>query len=143
MTWVATLIAACDEADLPSLARTLSRGLDAPAQWLCDMRAVDLEFDEGRVADACTVIAAAIGERPIDIAVQPVHGRRKRLLIADMDSTFITVECIDVLASHAGIGPEIAGITRRTILGELEFGDSLRKRVRLLEGAPEALLEMA
>ncbi len=143
MTWVATLIAACDETDLPSFAQALGRGFKASTRWLRDRRAVDLEIDGPRAADMRAAIAAAVGDRPIDSAVQPVHGRRKRLLVADMDSTVIAVECIDVLASHAGVGPEIAAITRRTILGELEFGDSLRERVGLLEGAPAALLERA
>ena len=70
-------------------------------------------------------------------------NRRKRLLVADMDSTIITVECIDVLAAQAGIGDEIAAITARTIRGELEFAQSLRERVALLKGTPIEALESA
>ena len=143
MTWVATLIAARDEADLPLLARALSREFGASERWLRDRRAVDLDIDGDRVADMRSAAPAAIGDRPVDVAVQPAHGRRKRLLVADMDSTVIAVECIDVLASRAGLGSEVAAITRRTILGEIDFGDSLRERTRLLAGAPEALLERA
>jgi phosphoserine phosphatase len=78
--------------------------------------------------------AAAVAEFPVDWALVPVEGRRKRLLIADMDSTIINVECLDELADFAGIKAEIAAITERAMRGELEFEPALRERVARLKG---------
>ncbi len=78
--------------------------------------------------------------RQIDLAVQPSAGRRKRLLIADMDSTMIRQECIDELADEAGVGPQVAAITARAMNGELDFEAALRERVGLLRGLPEAVI---
>ncbi|MEM7500175.1 MAG: phosphoserine phosphatase SerB [Pseudomonadota bacterium] len=77
----------------------------------------------------------------VDINAVPLEARRKRLLIADMDSTIIAVECIDELADLAGVGAEVAGITERAMAGELDFEDALTERVALLKGAETALLE--
>ena len=76
----------------------------------------------------------------VDLVVQPAEGRKKRLLIADMDSTMIEQECIDELADEAGVGVHVAGITARAMNGELEFEDALRERVGLLAGLPEAVI---
>ncbi len=78
--------------------------------------------------------AAAVAEMPVDWALVPVEGRRKKLLIADMDSTIINVECLDELADFAGIKAEIAAITERAMRGELEFEPALRERVGKLKG---------
>jgi len=84
--------------------------------------------------------AAAVAELPVDWALVPVEGRRKKLLIADMDSTIINVECLDELADFAGIKAEIAAITERAMRGELAFEPALRERVAKLKGlALEAL----
>ena len=76
----------------------------------------------------------------IDLAVQPAVGRKKRMLLADMDSTMIQQECIDELADEAGVGPYVAGITARAMNGELEFDAALRARVGLLRGLEEAVI---
>lgn len=76
----------------------------------------------------------------VDLVVQPAAGRRKRLLIADMDSTMIEQECIDQLADLAGVGAQVAEITARAMNGELDFEAALRARVALLEGLPEAVI---
>lgn len=76
----------------------------------------------------------------IDLAVQPALGRRKRMLIADMDSTMIQQECIDELADEAGVGAYVAGITARAMNGELDFEAALRERVGLLRGLEEAVI---
>jgi len=76
----------------------------------------------------------------VDLVVQAAEGRRKRLLIADMDSTMIQQECIDELADEAGVGAHVAGITARAMNGELDFEDALRERVGLLAGLPEAVI---
>ena len=76
----------------------------------------------------------------IDLAVTITAGRKKRLLIADMDSTMIRQECIDELADEAGVGEYVAGITARAMNGELEFEDALRERVLLLKDLEEAVI---
>ena len=76
----------------------------------------------------------------IDLAVLPAKGRKKRLLIADMDSTMIQQECIDELAYVAGVGAHVVDITARAMNGELDFEDALRERVGLLRGLPEAVI---
>lgn len=77
----------------------------------------------------------------IDLAVQPAEGRRKRMLIADMDSTMIQQECIDELADEAGVGAYVADITARAMNGELDFEAALRERVGLLKGLPVAVID--
>ena len=76
----------------------------------------------------------------IDLCVQKAMGRKKRLLIADMDSTMIHQECIDELADEAGFGPRVAAITARAMNGELDFETALRERVALLRGLPEDVI---
>jgi phosphoserine phosphatase len=76
-----------------------------------------------------------------DVVVQGEAGRRKRLLIADMDSTMITVECIDELADYAGLKPQISEITERAMRGELDFEQALDARVAMLKDLSEAILE--
>ena len=76
----------------------------------------------------------------VDVVVQPRDGREKKLLVADMDSTMITVECIDELADYAGIKPAIAAITDRAMRGELDFEGALDARVALLAGLEESAI---
>ena len=78
--------------------------------------------------------AAAVAELPVDWALVPAEGRRKKLLVADMDSTIINVECLDELADFAGIKAEIAAITERAMRGEIEFEPALVERVSKLKG---------
>lgn len=101
------------------------------SEWLDAGKAADLFFASEPVAARSAL--AGLG-RGIDILVQPVAIREKSLLIADMDSTMITVECIDELADYAGIKPQIAEITERAMRGELGFESALRERVALLKG---------
>jgi phosphoserine phosphatase len=74
------------------------------------------------------------------VIIQPAGGREKRLLIADMDSTLIGQECVDELAVYAGVGPQVAAITERAMLGEIGFEPALRERVALLSGLPEGVI---
>ncbi len=76
-----------------------------------------------------------------DVVVQLSADRRRKLIVADMDSTMITVECIDELADYAGIKPQIADVTERAMRGELDFESALRSRVALLAGLPESAIE--
>ena len=77
----------------------------------------------------------------IDLNVQTSAGRRKRLLVADMDSTIIEQECIDELAAEAGFGMEVAAITERAMNGEIDFPSALRHRVRLMKGLPHGVVD--
>lgn len=76
----------------------------------------------------------------VDLVVQPAANRRKRLLLADMDSTMIQQECIDELADEAGVGAHVAGITARAMNGELDFESALRERVGLLRGLDASVI---
>ncbi len=76
----------------------------------------------------------------VDLIVQPALRRRKRLLLADMDSTMIQEECIDELAAAAGVGAHVACITARAMNGEMDFEAALRERVGLLKGLPEGVI---
>ncbi len=86
---------------------------------------------------------SAIEGLAVDVCVQPAEGRRKRLLIADMDSTIINVECIDELADFAGVKAEVSAITERAMRGELDFEAALKERVAMLRGLPLADLQRA
>ena len=77
----------------------------------------------------------------VDLLIQQAHGRKKRLLIADMDSTMIVEECIDELADEAGVGPHVAAITARAMNGELDFEAALKERVALLKGLPTTAID--
>ncbi|MFZ3581594.1 phosphoserine phosphatase SerB [Loktanella sp. DJP18] len=77
----------------------------------------------------------------VDLVVQPTAGRRKRMLLADMDSTMIRQECIDELAAEAGVGERVAAITARAMNGELDFEAALIERVGLLKGLPESIVQ--
>jgi phosphoserine phosphatase len=85
-------------------------------------------------AETHKAVKDAIGDLPVDFAVQPVENRRKRLLIADMDSTIINVECLDELADFAGVKDKVSEITERAMRGELAFEGALRERVGMLKG---------
>ena len=106
--------------------------------WIDADKAADIFF--GAAPDAArAALEGALGG--IDVVVQAVAGREKKLLIADMDSTMITVECIDELADYAGIKPQIAAITEAAMRGELDFEGALDARVALLAGLEEAVIE--
>ena len=77
----------------------------------------------------------------VDLIVQPAEGRKKRVLLADMDSTMIVQECIDELADEAGVGAHVAGITQRAMNGELDFEAALTERVGLLAGLPAQVID--
>ncbi len=83
----------------------------------------------------------SLQDRGVDLVIQPAEGRRKRMLLADMDSTMIQQECIDELADEAGFGARVAAITARAMNGELVFEDALRERVGLLAGLPESVID--
>ncbi len=121
----------------------VARQLGARIDWLDPGRAVDLLVQGVDHKSLVSRLEEALRDLPVDVVVQDTDNRRKRLLVADMDSTIITVECIDILAAQAGIGDEIAAVTARTMRGELEFAQSLRERMALLAGTPIEALEAA
>ncbi len=107
------------------------------AVWLEDGVAADLPFAADTAA-ARTALEGAFAAT--DVIVQPTATRTKALIVADMDSTMITVECIDELADYAGIKAEVAAVTEAAMRGELDFESALDARVALLEGLEEAVI---
>jgi phosphoserine phosphatase len=101
---------------------------------------VAAEFALGSEPDNFWEVWEGLQGLSVDMVVQPAEGRRKKLLIADMDSTMIQQECIDELADEAGVGAHVAAITARAMNGELDFEAALRERVGLLKGLPEAVI---
>ena len=112
--------------------------LAGSAQWLFDEVAADIPFGDGSedIGAVSRRLREAREDLPIDIVVQPVIGRRKKLFLADMDSTMIGQECIDELADFAGFKAHVAGITERAMRGEIAFEPALRERVALLKDLP-------
>jgi phosphoserine phosphatase len=114
-------------------------GIAGEVEWLEQGLAADLPI--ARI-DAVAGRAALEGLLPgVDVIVQPRGGRAKRLLVADMDSTMITIECIDELADYAGIKPQIAEVTERAMRGELDFEAALDARVALLAGLGAEMID--
>ncbi len=104
--------------------------------WLAADTACDLPIDGGDAAAHEKTAREALADAPVDLIAQPAAGRRRRLLIADMDSTIITVECIDELADMIGRKAEVAAITETAMRGEIDFADALRRRAAMLAGLP-------
>jgi phosphoserine phosphatase len=150
MTHVATLISSPGAAALDAAALARAReALPSPAEprWLAERVAADLPFSPSGETDNRDTEAAfadrvrsSLSERPIDVVVQPNAGRRKRLLIADMDSTMIGQECIDELADRVGLKARVAAITERAMRGDIAFEPALRERVALLKDLPVSVV---
>jgi len=134
--FVATLLVDPARADLDraTAADLARRWQGAEPRWLCP--GVAAEIGLAAPPPDRAAVAAALRARRIDLAVVPAHGRRKRALLADMDSTMIEQECIDELARLAGVGERVAAITAAAMNGELDFEGALRARVALLAGLP-------
>jgi phosphoserine phosphatase len=137
MTWVVVLTAAAtpglSSGDISAIARSLGQGGATPRRL--SAVAAEIACDERPELSALRVA------RPgIDINAVPTEGRRKRILIADMDATMIPVECIDEIADFAGVKPAVAEITERAMAGEIDFEGALRARVAMIKGLPERTL---
>ena len=115
----------------------------AKPDWLAPRHACDLAFAGTAPAFAQEAVGARLGGAKVDIVAQPCAGRRKKLLVADMESTIITNEFIDELADLAGVGAKVAAITDRVVRGEIEFAAALEERVAMLAGLSVADLERA
>lgn len=107
-------------------------------RWMDEGVAADLPFAHHPDSARAALEGAVPGA---DVIVQIEAQRAKKLLVADMDSTMITVECIDELADYAGIKPQIAEVTERAMRGELDFAEALDARVALLKGLPESAID--
>lgn len=144
MAAVLSLVAPAGRLDAAALDRLASiGGLGEPA-WLSPGEACDLAVPGDR--EPATVQAAAraaLAGTGVDANVVAVPGRRKKLLVADMESTLIRNEMLDELAAMIGIGERVAAVTARAMNGEIDFRESLRARVALLAGQPATLLDEA
>lgn len=105
--------------------------------WIEEGYAADIPFDVG--IDAAR--GALWDPRDLDVVIQPIAHRQKKLLVADMDSTMIGQECIDELADYAGFKPQVADITNRAMHGELDFASALEERVALLKGLDATVIQ--
>ena len=107
--------------------------------WLSPDEAA--EFDIPSVPDTAESSWTALQDQGVDLAIQPSANRRKKMLLADMDSTMIQQECIDELAEVAGVGALVKEITARAMNGELDFEGALIERVGLLKDLPETVID--
>ncbi|WP_167073000.1 phosphoserine phosphatase SerB [Sphingomonas vulcanisoli] len=142
--FIATLIASpggLTPADLGTARDAIggAGGMVSETSWIDAGEAADLFFGRLDVAGARAVLEGLLPD--VDVIVQPRAHRAKKLLIADMDSTMITIECIDELADYAGIKPQIAEVTERAMRGELQFEQALDARVALLAGLDAAVID--
>jgi phosphoserine phosphatase len=137
MAHAVCVIADPKRAPLDGAAAAILQGaIGGTVRWLAEDEAFELLVDDaGRDAIRARA-AAALGDLGCDLAVTPAERRRKRLLLSDMGSTMITVECIDELADYLGVRAEVSAITRRAMNSELDFVAALHARVALLEGLP-------
>jgi phosphoserine phosphatase len=152
MFYVATLISHPDRpAVTDALGRKAARYLPhgRPVDWLDPGIAMDIAFlvedmepdeEPPLLKDLASDLRDIIGNEPVDVVIQPHDKRRKKLFVADMDSTMIGQECIDELADYAGFKTRVAAITERAMRGEIEFEPALRERVALLKGLPAAVI---
>ena len=146
MEAVLTLIAGPEAEIEPALLGTVRDALSgvgitpARPEWLAPGRACDIEF-QGATGQAEAAAAIAVGAAAVDVIAQRTLDRRKRLLLADMESTIICEETLIELGKRAGVGEEMAVLTRQAMAGEIEFATALRTRVAMLKGLPFSVLE--
>jgi phosphoserine phosphatase len=130
----------------PDLLDACLRLVDAKVSpvWLGEGVSAEIVLPEGPAIDRDALLASlrsAVGGRGIDAAIIPAAQRRKKLFLADMDSTMIEQECIDELASKLGLRAEVSSITERAMRGEIAFEPALRARVALLKGLPVGIVD--
>lgn len=141
LTLVAGDLGTLQDALTPALEAIAAGGRAVDHTELLGEGAMDLFVDGDGPAILSAHAARALERKAVDFCVQPAEGRRKRLLVADMDSTIIGCECLDELADFAGLKAPIAAITRRAMAGEVPFEAALRERVAMLAGLPLTALE--
>jgi phosphoserine phosphatase len=147
MSQVVSLIAAREKSPLSAKdAEAVRAALESSGaecgrlDWLSSDEACDIPFGGDR-DNAVALARRALADSPVDVNVVPLEFRRKKLLVADMDSTLIQQECIDELAAEIGVGERVAAITERAMQGEIAFEPALRERVALLHGVPVAVAD--
>jgi len=139
-----TLIAGAADCGLFGIAASVAAALAiAEPVWLAPDEACDFIIDASDPAAAAETARGVVRSTPVDILVQPAVGRRKHLLVADLESTVIENEMLDELALILGVGPQVAEITRRAMNGEIDFVAALEARVALLGGIEPRILETA
>jgi phosphoserine phosphatase len=143
---IAVTLVSPDPAHLADLARHVGQAVASLAGPVKRTEALgpaatDLVFEADDLAAVRIAAKDALGEAPADLCVQPWAGRRKRLLVADMDSTIIGCECLDELADFAGVKAQVAAITEQAMRGEIGFEGALTQRVAMLKGLPLSALE--
>ena len=127
---------------LPPRQRSAARWLSPDEAWEIRVECNEtFSLDDLAALVDDAIAADVLGHRPVDVNVLPGLRRRKKLLIADMDSTIIQQECIDEMADVLGLKPQISAITERAMRGELAFDDALRERLSLISGLKETELE--
>ncbi len=149
MELVITLIAHPEKELTPLIADSMVAALSAQdmavekTHWLSPGKACEMLLKGPNVDIADEHVQRFAAEHTLDTVVQPAGQRKKELLISDMDSTMITIECIDELADFVGKKEEVAAITERAMNGELNFESALTERVALLKGLDESVLQQA
>jgi phosphoserine phosphatase len=145
MSFIAVLIShPVERAVTIDLANKAAKAVSAsaPVTWLDDGIACEFAFGpEPGAKDALALLRETVSGQPVDVAVLAPENRRKRVLIADMDSTMIDQECIDELADMVGIKDYVATITARAMNGEIAFEPALRERVALLRDLDAAIID--
>ena len=143
MTHVATLIAPAGTLTVSAVANARAQLSEAgEPRWLAPSTAADISFTASAGLDQRQLAARLRAASPrTDVVVQPLKWRRKKLFLADMDSTMIQQECIDELADYAGLKAHVAAITERAMRGEIAFEPALRERVALLKGLPVSVID--
>ena len=134
MRAVVTLVSPSPSALADAVEAVVSHAPPVKARDALDEMAADLIIETDDPETLRKAVDSAVASLPVDACVQPAEGRAKRLLIADMDSTIISCECLDELADYAGVKAEIAEVTERAMRGELDFEPALRARVARLKG---------
>ena len=141
--YVATLISNPKRANLTTViaAQTATKLGVQDVSWLCENTACDIFIPSARHPVEIELIWEGLQKQDIDFIVQPAETRRKKILLADMDSTMIQQECIDELGVEANVGAQVAAITVRAMNGELSFRESLIERVGLMKGLDSAVIQ--
>lgn len=138
--FIATLLADPKAANLEAVTVTSLRNAwgGGEVRWLAPGIAAEFQID--RMPENRWQVWDDLQKLGFDLVVQPAEGRKKKMLLADMDSTMIQQECIDELADVAGVGAQVSAITARAMNGELDFEGALTERLGLLTGLPESVI---
>ena len=139
--FAAVLLANPESADLTEKAvQDVQASMGGGAiKWLAEGIAAEFELDQ--IPENFQAIWAELQTQQIDLAIVPARGRRKKILLADMDSTMIEQECIDELADFAGHGDAVKAITARAMNGEMDFEEAINARVALFEGMDASVID--